>query len=271
MIKFPNCKINLGLNILARKKDGFHDIETIFFPVNIHDALEILPSKNNTAKLTVTGILPAKNEDNICLKAYSLLKKDFPQLPGLTIHLHKAIPLGAGLGGGSADAVSTLQLINDKFNLNIAYSQLFGYALKLGSDCPFFLMNRPCFATGRGEIMEAVDVSFSGYKLIIINPGISISTAEAFKSITPLIPSKRIREIIIQHVDTWKEDLVNDFEKPIFKKYPLVKNIKDEMYDKGAVYASMSGSGSTVYGIFKNGSISFTAPPGYFYKIIEFP
>ncbi|HEV8081708.1 MAG TPA: 4-(cytidine 5'-diphospho)-2-C-methyl-D-erythritol kinase [Chitinophagaceae bacterium] len=270
MIAFPNCKINLGLNILAKKEDGFHDLETVFFPINIYDVLELIPSQENTTQLTTSGISLGEAENNICLKAYYLLKKDYPDLPAIKIHLHKAIPLGAGLGGGSADGVATLQLLNKKFSLNITENQFFDYALKLGSDCPFFLLNKPVFASGRGEILEPLQLSLSGYKTIIINPGIHISTTEAFKNIIPSIPKKRIKEILKQSIDTWKKELVNDFEKSVFKKYPLINKIKNDLYEKGAIYSAMSGSGSTVYGIFKDDWITnYIAPYGYFYKIIK--
>ncbi len=267
MIAFPNCKINLGLNILVRKDDGFHDLETFFFPVNIHDVLEILPSKKNTTKITTSGISPGEAENNICLKAYNLLKKDYPALPQLKIHLHKAIPLGAGLGGGSSDGVATLQLLNKQFNLNISQKRMLDYALMLGSDCPFFLLNKPAFASGRGETLSPDKTILSGYKIIIVNPGIHISTSEAFKNIVPEIPKKSIQEIITQPVKTWAKELTNDFEKSIFKKYPEIKEIKDSLYNIGAVYASMSGSGSSVFGIFEKEIIPQYSPPaGYFYK-----
>ncbi len=270
MIAFPNCKINLGLNILARMENGFHELETVFYPVNIHDALEILPAKILETELTVTGLPTGDPGNNICLKAYHLIRKDYPQLPELSIHLHKAIPLGAGLGGGSADGAAMLQLINKEFTLNISKDQLFGYAFMLGSDCPFFILNKPCLAAGRGEKLTPLPVSLSGYKLVIINPGIHLGTAEAYKNITPAIPRKRISEIISQPIATWKVELKNDFEKQIFEKYPSIKKIKEQLYEEGAIYASMSGSGSTVYGIFKNdinpGVLSGT---DYFYKIIE--
>ncbi len=270
MIIFPNCKINLGLNILAKKENGFHDLETFFYPVHIQDALELLPSTISNTELTITGLTTGEIENNICLKAYLLIKKDYPQLPEIKVHLHKSIPLGAGLGGGSVDGVAMLQLIDRKFNLNINNEQLFGYALMLGSDCPFFLLNRPCFATGRGEILEPLPISLSGYKIIIINPGIHISTSEAFKNITPSTPEKSIKEIIVQPIDTWGIELKNDFENSIFDKYPVIKNIKEEIYKAGAIYASMSGSGSTIYGIFEtNINTRFLSGSSYFYKVIE--
>lgn len=268
MVTFPNCKINLGLNILQKRVDGFHDIETIFFPVGLCDALEIVPSQFKT-QLSVSGIYTGDTADNLCLKAFYLLKKDYPHLPEVNIHLHKAIPLGAGLGGGSADAAFTLQMLNKKFNLNISEKKMHVYALQLGSDCPFFLVNKPCIAAGRGEILEHAAISLSGYKILLIHPGIHISTAEAFSKIKPAIPAKKIKEIIQQPLENWKEELFNDFEKYIFEKYPQVKKIKEDLYNDGAIFASMSGSGSTVFGIFtKDSTINFKADPAYFYKLI---
>ncbi len=270
MIAFPNCKINLGLNLLARMENGFHELETFFYPVNIHDALEILPAKILETELTVTGLNTGEVENNICLKAYCLIKKDYPQLPEVRIHLHKTIPLGAGLGGGSADGVAMLQLINKEFDLNISADYLFDYALVLGSDCPFFLLNKPCLAAGRGEKLTPLPISLSGSKLLIINPGIHVSTADAFKNITPAIPQKRIKEIICQPIKTWEAELKNDFEDSIFDKYPTIKKVKEQLYEEGAVYASMTGSGSTVYGIFENDiNPHFLSGTDYFYKIIE--
>jgi 4-diphosphocytidyl-2-C-methyl-D-erythritol kinase len=269
MIAFPNCKINLGLNILRQREDGYHDLETVFLPIALNDALEILPSKNKTT-LEVSGFLTGDAIDNLCIKAYHLLKKDFPQLPGINIHLHKAIPLGAGLAGGSADAVSMLQLINNKFNLNISEEQLYVYALQLGSDCPFFVYNKPCFAAGRGEMIVPINISLSDYKIALVNPGLHISTAEAFLVMKPTVPVKRIREIIGQPIETWKFDLINDFEKYAFETYPQVKEIKNQLYETGALYASMSGSGSTVFGIFKKAdAIKYVANSNYFYRVIE--
>ncbi|MEP7252345.1 MAG: 4-(cytidine 5'-diphospho)-2-C-methyl-D-erythritol kinase, partial [Ginsengibacter sp.] len=206
MIAFPNCKINLGLHILRKKEDGYHDLETFFFPVPIHDALEILPSESGKTKMISSGIDTGEAENNICLKAYCLLRKDFPQLPEVTIHLHKAIPLGSGLGGGSSDGVATLQLLNKKFNLNISEELLCGYALQLGSDCPFFVLNKPAVALGRGETLTPVDFALTHYKIVIVNPGIHVSTTEAFKDIIPAVPSKSIKEIIHQPISTWKRE-----------------------------------------------------------------
>lgn len=270
MLLFPNCKINLGLHILNKREDGFHNLETVFYPIALKDALEIIPSPGSSITFTGSGlIVDGKEDDNICLKAYHLLKRDFPQLPFIKMHLHKAIPMGAGLGGGSADGAFTLQLLNTKFNLALSVQQLIDYALQLGSDCPFFIINKPCYATGRGELLEGIDISLAGYKIVIINPGIHVNTGWAFSQITPAEPHKKLKEIIAQSVTTWKAELINDFEAPVFEKYPEIKNIKEALYNKGAVYAAMSGSGSSVYGIFETEiDLSSFADKNYFVKII---
>jgi 4-diphosphocytidyl-2-C-methyl-D-erythritol kinase len=270
MIVFPNCKINLGLNILRKRDDGFHDLETVFFPVGLRDVLEILPAQNHVTQFTVSGILPGKPEDNLCMKAFNLLKKDYPQLPEIKMHLHKAILSGAGLGGGSADAAFTLQLLDAKFSLAAPEKKMQEYALQLGSDCPFFLTNKPSLGTGRGEELEPVNLSLSGYKILLINPAIHVNTREAFMQIKPAMPAKKIKEIIQQPIETWKAELVNDFEKIIFENYPLLKKIKERLYENGAIYSSMSGSGSTLYGIFKkDATIHYPAEPAYFYKLFD--
>ena len=203
------------------------------------------------------------------MKAYQLLKKDYPALPPVKMHLHKVIPTGAGLGGGSADAAFSLQLLNDYFKLELSTDQLLHYALSLGSDCPFFILNKPAYATGRGELLKPVSVDLTGYTLVIINPGIHVPTAQAFAGIRPAQPERSLKEIIAQPVSSWAEELVNDFEKPIFYQYPEIAAIKDELYRAGAVYASMSGSGSTVYGLFADGKpLILNLPPDYFIKVL---
>ena len=268
MVTFPNCKINLGLNIVKKRDDGFHDIETVFFPLPFYDALEIVTSENKTEFIN-TGISGGETNNNLCLKAYQLLKKDFYDLPEVKMHLHKSIPIGAGLGGGSSDAAFTLSLLNKKYNLKIPLQQLLVYALQLGSDCPFFLLNKPSFASGRGEILEEINCSLSGYKILIINPGIHISTRELFQQISPSFPRKRIKDIVQQAVETWKNDLVNDFEKIVFQKHPEIKKLKEELYQHNAIYASMTGTGSTVFGIFnKNDDVDYPVGKWYFQKWI---
>ena len=274
MVVFPNCKINLGLNIINKRSDGYHDLETVFYPVGIKDALEIVrnPNGNNSSvDFSQSGLLiDGEKENNLCIKAYHLLKKDFPQLPPILMHLHKVIPMGAGLGGGSADGAFALQLISDLFRLPISSNQLIDYALELGSDCPYFLLNKPCFASGRGEIMNEIELDLSNYKIAIVNPGIHISTAWAFNNIIPQLPVQSIKNIICQPINTWKESLINDFEKPAMLLYPEIKEIKESLYNLGAIYSSMTGSGSTVFGIFeKKKSIKLDFPNNYFSIIIE--
>jgi 4-diphosphocytidyl-2-C-methyl-D-erythritol kinase len=186
------------------------------------------------------------------------------------MHLHKAIPMGAGLGGGSADGTFTLKLLNKKFNLSLTEKQLIDYSLQLGSDCPFFIINKPCYATGRGEILEEIKVDLSNYKIVLVHPCIHISTAWAFENIKPFKPLKPIKEIIQQQINSWKDELTNDFEEPVFKKHPVIKKIKNDLYNAGAIYSSMSGSGSAVYGIFyKIDSFQHSFSEKYFIKIIN--
>ena len=266
MVTFPNSKINLGLNIVGKRSDGYHDIETVFFPILLKDALEVI-EKEKLEFSTSGFLIEGEPEKNLCIKAYDLLKNDFPQLPAVQMHLHKAIPMGAGIGGGSADGAFTLKLLNNKFDLSLSEKQLINYSLQLGSDCPFFILNKPCFATGRGELLEQIDLDLSGYKFLIVQPPIHISTAWAFSTIKPLIPVKSIKQIIQQSISTWRDELINDFENPVFEKYPEIKNIKEKLYDAGAIYTSMSGSGSAVYGIFrKEKTISSSFPDNYFVK-----
>lgn len=275
MVVFPNCKINLGLNIINKRADGFHDLETCFLPVPFTDALEIISSDNqsNPVEFTCTGLTVAGNpDDNLCVKAYWLLKNQYPALPAVKIHLLKAIPMGAGLGGGSADGAFTLMLLNNKFRLGIADEQLQQYALQLGSDCPFFVLNKPALAEQRGEKLHPIALNLKGYKLLLVNPGIHINTGWAFSQIKPGLPAKKIHYIIQQPVEAWKDELVNDFEQPVINNYPQLGVLKKILYSQGAVYAAMSGSGSTFYGIFKsNTEINpgvFT--PAYFTKEVVF-
>jgi len=272
MVVFPNCKINLGLHILHKREDGFHNIETVFYPVGLKDALEVIPSARTGAgiEFSASGIAAGRTDDNLCIRAYHLLKKDFPQLPSVKTHLHKAIPVGAGLGGGSADAAFMLKLLNNKFNLNLSTRQLSSFALQLGSDCPFFIINKPCFATGRGELLEEITLDLSAYKIVLVNPGIHINTGRAFSQITPSPSKISIREIVMQPVINWKTELRNDFEAAVFTSHPEIKLIKDELYRLGADFAAMSGSGSSVFGIFKH---NFTQTPfvdkNYFIRVIN--
>jgi 4-diphosphocytidyl-2-C-methyl-D-erythritol kinase len=254
MVVFPNCKINLGLNIISKRNDGFHDLETVLYPIAIKEVLEVVQNTNSSTNVefTATGLSIAGDEEsNLCIKAYRLLKKDFPELPAIKMHLHKAIPMGAGLGGGSADGAFALKLLNKKFQLNLSTDHLLNYSLQLGSDCPYFIINQPAFAEGRGEKLEQIELDLSNYQFVIINPGIHINTGWAFSEITPKQPSKSVKEIIQQSITTWKDELMNDFEESLFKSHPEIKAIKEKLYTHGAAYSSMTGTGSTVYGIFE--------------------
>lgn len=263
MVLFPNCKINLGLNVVSKRTDGYHNLETVFYPLPVKDALEVIRSTEfnfQSTGLSVAGT----TENNLCVKAYHLLKNDLPHIPPVSIHLHKAIPMGAGLGGGSADGAFMLMMLNKKFQLNLSQEQLIEYALQLGSDCPFFIVNKPCFATGRGETLSPIQLDLSPYKVVLVNPQIHVSTKEAFSTLSPAIPAKSIEVIIQQPIPTWKEELKNDFEEPVFALHPAIKDIKKYLYDIGAVYAAMSGSGSSVYGIFERGAkVDLSFPDHY--------
>jgi len=249
MIQFPNCKINLGLSILAKRPDGYHELETVFYPIAVSDALEILPADSVT--ITQSGIaVPGDPAQNLCLKAYHLLKKDFPTLPAVQMHLHKNIPMGAGLGGGSSDGTTALLILNQQFSLGLNEKQLIDYASQLGSDCPFFVYNKACHATGRGEILSSIHLDLSNYQFLLVHPGIHIATKWAFQQLNPHTKSETIASIIEKPITEWKDVLVNDFEAPVFKAEPNLSNIKDQLYQLGAVYSSMSGSGSSLFGIF---------------------
>jgi 4-diphosphocytidyl-2-C-methyl-D-erythritol kinase len=252
MLVFPKAKINLGLNITGKRPDGYHDIETVFYPVNLCDALEFVASPEGAVMdtMTLTGIeLPGNSEDNLVLKALEILRKKYP-VPYLRIHLHKSIPAGAGLGGGSSDAACMLRSINKTFNLHLSPDELQTYAASLGSDSPFFINCQPSFASGRGEILRPVTIFLNGLYLVLVNPGIMISTMEAYGNCVPAVPEKSLFETFRYPVSKWKELVFNDFEKTIFISHPEIKSIKQALYGSGAVYSSMSGSGSTVYGIF---------------------
>ena len=249
MIQFPNCKINLGLSILAKRADGYHELETVFYPIAVSDALEILPAANLT--MTQSGItVPGDPAQNLCLKAYHLLKKDFPTLPAVQMHLHKKIPMGAGLGGGSSDGTTALMILNQQFTLGLNDQQLIAYASQLGSDCPFFVYNKACYATGRGEVLTPIQLDLSNYQFLLVHPGVHIATAWAFQQLNPHIKSESIQAIIEKPITDWKNYLINDFEAPVFKAEPTLSVIKDQLYQLGAIYASMSGSGSSLFGIF---------------------
>lgn len=272
MIVFPNCKINLGLNVLRRRSDGFHELETVFYPLPLYDMLEIVYLKKMTGEPGVpfsqTGIeIRGEQGNNLCMRAFWLLKKKFPNMPSIQMHLHKQIPAGGGLGGGSADGAFTLKMLNEISNLRLSEEQLLKFAAQLGSDCPFFIINQPCFSKGRGEKLERISVDLSDYKFWVINPGIHVDTGAMFSKITPAKPDKPLKEIITSPIENWRTEMKNDFEKIVFPIHPEIGRIKDELYNAGAVYASMSGSGSSVYGIFtRQQSINLSFPPDYFVK-----
>jgi 4-diphosphocytidyl-2-C-methyl-D-erythritol kinase len=262
MICFPNCKINIGLNVIEKRKDGFHNIETVFYPVALSDALEIIESKKLTvitSGLKITG----ETNDNLCVKAYRLIADEY-KIPAVKIILHKAVPSGAGLGGGSSDAASMLLLLNKFFSLNISENRISQFAARLGSDCAFFIRNAPVFAFGRGEKIKEIQLSLRNYHLIIIKPDFEISTAKAYSLVTPKAATFSLKELSAIGIKEWKKFVVNDFENAVFKMYPEIKKIKEKLYSSGAVYASMTGSGSAVYGIFKDEPGLPAVPKTYF-------
>lgn len=249
MICFPNAKINLGLNVVSKRPDGYHNIETVFYPIPVKDALEIVNAEE--LSFTQTGIpVDAPMEKNLVIKALNLLKTQY-DIPALEIHLLKAIPFGAGLGGGSADAAFMLKLLNDFCQLNIQPEELEKIAAAIGADCPFFIRNTPVFATGTGNIFEPVELSLKGYHLCLIKPDVAVSTPEAYSQVTPAAPVLSLKEIVGRPVSEWKELMLNDFEQSVFVKHPVIGQIKEALYKAGAVYASMSGSGSSVFGLFE--------------------
>jgi 4-diphosphocytidyl-2-C-methyl-D-erythritol kinase len=249
MVVFPNCKVNLGLKILRKREDGFHDLETVFYPLRVCDVLEAVRSAEFGLHSTGRSI-PGDPSQNLCIKAYYLLKKDFPDLPLIRIHLYKNLPIGGGLGGGSSDGAHMLQLLNIEFQLGLTPAQLQSYAAQLGSDCPFFLLNQPCLGTGRGQQLEPLVLDLSVYSFLIVHPGFHISTEDAFAKCTPDTGGRSLKEIISLPIARWAGELVNDFEKPVFQEYPSLRAIKEQLYRRGAIYAAMSGSGSSLFGIF---------------------
>jgi len=253
MIVFPLAKINLGLNITAKRGDGYHDIETLFYPVPLCDALEFVVSDDKAARdlFVTTGInTGGEAEDNLVLKTLRKLREKHT-IPFLKIHLHKAIPAGAGLGGGSSDSACFLKGLNRFFNLGIPIPELKKMSLEIGSDCPFFIDGVPSHATGRGEILNPVETVLQGFYIVLLNPGVGINTREAYQNCIPHNPPESLAQLIQKPLETWRGSVVNDFESFAFRKYPVIQKIKDEMYNAGAIFSLMSGSGSTVYGIFK--------------------
>lgn len=252
MITFPNAKINLGLNITEKRPDGYHNLETIFYPIPLEDALEACPRKEGPGcySLSQSGLsIEGDAENNLVVKAYKLLDETY-HLPPVDIYLHKHIPSGAGLGGGSADAAFMLKLLNRMYRLNLTDDQLEAYAARLGADCAFFVRNQPTYAEGIGNIFSPVELSLAGWQLLLVKPNIFVSTRDAFARIRPRHPERNLRDLINQPVESWKDYMINDFEESVYPQFPAIGDIKTELYRLGAVYASMSGSGSSVYGLF---------------------
>ena len=249
MITFPNAKINIGLNIIERRTDGYHNLETIFYPIKIKDALEVIEAGELSFESSGLDI-PGRTEDNLCVKGYHLLKKDF-DLPPVKIHLHKNIPIGAGLGGGSADAGFFIRLMNDKFRLGLAVAQQQNYARKLGADCAFFIENKPVFAFELGDEFETIKLDLSGYVIVLVMPDIHISTSEAYGGVKPAPVKQSLFDLIYEPIEEWRKLIKNDFEENIFRNHIEIRGVKAALYEAGAVYASMSGSGASVFGIFR--------------------
>ncbi len=249
MICFPNCKINLGLYITEKRPDSYHNIETLFYPVPLCDVLEI--NEGNKNEFTVTGIdIPGGYESNLVIKAYEILRAKF-KLPFIRVHLHKVIPTGAGLGGGSSNAAFMIKLLDEFFSLNLSKEQMQDVAGLLGSDCSFFIENKPVFATNKGDVFENVDLDLGAYSLLLVKPDVHISTPYAYSLAQPHKASFNLKNIDILKINEWKANIENDFEKPVFALHPELKLIKEKLYNMGALYASMSGSGSAIYGLFK--------------------
>lgn len=259
MICFPNAKINLGLSITEKRADGFHNIETVFYPIGWNEALEVVvldsartdKSSSKEFNLHLSGIpISGNTEDNLLYKAYQIIKKT-KTLPPIDVYLHKTLPMGAGLGGGSADAAFFINLLNEQFTLQLSETERIDIAKQLGSDCAFFIKNKPVFAYEKGDVFKDIDLDLSQYYIAIIYPNVHSNTKEAYSLVKPHQPKKTILEIIKQPIASWKHELLNDFEISIFDKYPVVEKTKNDLYDLGALYASMSGSGSAVFGIFE--------------------
>jgi len=248
MINFPNAKINIGLNITARRPDGYHNLETVFYPIKLNDVLEVIIA--DELSFTSSGLgIPGKVEDNLCVKAYHLMKQDH-DMPPVKIHLHKHIPIGAGLGGGSADAGFFIKLLNQVFNLNLTADAMMTYARQLGADCAFFIESKPTFAFGKGDEFEPVVLDLSAYHLALVMPPTHVSTAEAYRGVKPTPAKASLKDLIKLPIAEWRNHIKNDFEEHIFKAHPEIRGVKAALYQAGALYACMSGSGASVFGIF---------------------
>lgn len=278
MITFPCCKINLGLNVVGVRDDGYHNIETVFYPVPLTDVLEIKKMDERfpclgDADVHVTGNYSTGDDnENLVVKAYNLIAVDY-EIPRIHAHLYKRIPTQAGLGGGSSDGAFMIRMLDERFRLNMGNAEMERYAAQLGADCPFFITAEPAYATGIGDVLEPADDEYGnleGYWIVIVKPDVAVSTAEAYKEIVPHKPAKNCRTIVRQDIETWRDELTNDFEGPVFKKHPVLAEIKNKLYSLGAVYAQMSGSGSALYGIFKEEPDSIEKEfPGIFTAVLK--
>lgn len=257
MITFPIAKINLGLNVVEKRPDGYHNLQTVFYPIPIMDALEITPMSDGfpsavDCDLKVTNItIDGDEQRNLVVRAYQLLKQDFPQLPRVHAHLWKGIPTQAGMGGGSSDCAYMIRMLNETFELRLTNKQMQQYAASLGADCAFFIESRPCYAEGIGEQIQPIALDLSGWHIGVVRPDIPVPTKEAFSRLHPHYPALNCREVVMQPVETWREQLSNDFEESVFALHPEIGAVKEQLYQMGATYAAMSGSGSALFGLFK--------------------
>lgn len=271
MISYPNAKINLGLNVVRKRDDGYHDIESVFYPIPWCDILEVVPEKSGRGKVkfTSSGIeIPSNGNLNLCEQVYQLMHDEF-DMPSVKIHLHKIVPIGAGLGGGSADAAFTAVMLNDLFGLKLSTEKLEEIVSTVGSDCPFFIRNKPAYVTGRGEVLKPFDIDLSGYWIALVNPNIHIGTKEAYRGILPVEAETSLEELLANDVSEWKNAVKNDFEASIFPNYPEIESLKEQLIGLGAEYAAMTGSGSTVFGLFENEPQQLLFPAGYSLKIAQ--
>ena len=257
MINFPIAKINLGLNVVSKRDDGYHNLETVFYPVPIKDALEVFPMEDGfpsdvRCDLKVTNLfIDGDEQKNLVVKAYNMIAQDY-ELPRVHVHLYKHIPTQAGMGGGSSNCAYMIRLLNEMFSLGMSDEKMIGYAARLGADCAFFIKAQPAYAEGIGEKLQPISIDLSGCKMLVVRPNIPVSTKEAFSLITPQVPKKNCLDIVRQQIETWKDELVNDFERSVFAIHPEIGRLKEMMYEQGAIYAAMSGSGSSVFGLFSD-------------------
>jgi 4-diphosphocytidyl-2-C-methyl-D-erythritol kinase len=275
MITFPVAKINLGLNVVEKRPDGYHNLQTVFYPVPIMDALEIVPMSDGfpsdvDCDLKVTNItIEGDEQRNLVVRAYQLLKADYPELPRVHAHLWKGIPTQAGMGGGSSDCGYMIRLLNETFELGLTSEQMQQYAARLGADCAFFIESRASYAEGIGELLQPIDLDLSGWHIGVVRPDIPVPTKEAFSRIHPHYPALNCREAVMQPVETWRDTLTNDFEESVFALHPEIGNVKELLYKMGATYAAMSGSGSALFGLFKEQPAAVEqAFPGMFKQLL---